>query len=126
MVNYSHTFCEASLTKAFSVLSLLLRLRQICSHTALICEEDDVTIDDNIENTEESKRDEVIRAQRLLGRDFVHQLKEKLLTEMRARVEDEKQVPSCSPLPQRFGAEALCSQLMHRSRMRSVLSASTF
>lgn len=80
------------------VLSMILRLRQLCSHTALICELDDVTIDESIDIAEESKRDELIRAHKTVGMNFVVQLKQKLLTEMRERMEAEKKVILSSSL----------------------------
>ncbi|KAH8116128.1 SNF2 family N-terminal domain-containing protein [Phellopilus nigrolimitatus] len=60
------------------VLVMLLRLRQVCSHTSLITEGEDYIIDDNLENTNEDKRDELILAQTLLGREFVTKLRSKL------------------------------------------------
>ena len=71
---------------------MILRLRQLCSHTALICEHENFTIDETIDIAEESKRDELIRATKTVGMNFVAQLKQKLLTEMRERMEAEKKV----------------------------------
>ena len=65
-------------TNGHVVLVMLLRLRQICSHTSLITEEEDVIVDDDIENTTEENRDEVIHAQTVVGREFVTKLKTKL------------------------------------------------
>ncbi|KAI5120898.1 hypothetical protein M0805_002998 [Coniferiporia weirii] len=60
------------------VLVLLLRLRQVCSHTSLITEQDGVIIDEDLENSGVDKRDELILAQTRLGRDFVNKIRSKL------------------------------------------------
>lgn len=78
---------------AFSaVLVMLLRLRQICSHTALIYEENGVVIDDTIENATEDDRDELIRAQTLIGREFVDKIRSKLKEIVLQRMAAEKEV----------------------------------
>ena len=74
------------------VLVLLLRLRQICTHTSLITEEDGVIIDDELENMDEDKRDDVIKAHSELGREFVDKLKKKLKNIALERMAAEKKV----------------------------------
>lgn len=71
---------------------LLLRLRQICSHTALITEEEDVIVDEDLENSNEANRDELIQAQTVAGREFVQKLKAKLKEVALGRMAAEKEV----------------------------------
>ena len=76
-----------------AVLVMLLRLRQICSHTSLITEEENVIIDDGADNTCDAKhKDDAVRAETLLGREFVVKIKEKLLKSARDRMAAEKDV----------------------------------
>ena len=79
---------------SFPVLVLLLRLRQICTHTSLITEQDGVIIDDELENMDEDKRDDVIKAHSELGREFVDKLKKKLRDIALERMAAEKKVVS--------------------------------
>ncbi|KAL5521625.1 hypothetical protein ACEPAF_2373 [Sanghuangporus sanghuang] len=60
------------------VLVLLLRLRQVCTHTSLITEDEGIIVDDELDNMDEDKRDDVIMAHSELGREFVDRLKKKL------------------------------------------------
>ncbi|KAL5514334.1 hypothetical protein ACEPAG_2422 [Sanghuangporus baumii] len=60
------------------VLLLLLRLRQVCTHTSLITEDEGVIVDDELDDMNEDKRDDVIKAHSELGREFVDRLKKKL------------------------------------------------
>lgn len=80
------------------MLVLLLRLRQICTHTSLITVGDTefVVIDDDLENTKEEKRDEVIQASTTMGREFVEKIKTKLkdLAMERMAAESQVSIPS--------------------------------
>ncbi|KAL5498669.1 hypothetical protein ACEPAH_2024 [Sanghuangporus vaninii] len=60
------------------VLVLLLRLRQVCTHTSLITEDEGIIVDDELDYMDEDKRDDVIKAHSELGREFVDRLKKKL------------------------------------------------
>lgn len=71
---------------------MLLRLRQLCSHPSLI--QDDktaylITGDGDDELTQESK-DELLRAQKLLGVNFVAKMKNQRLEIAQQRIEAEK------------------------------------
>lgn len=70
---------------------MLLRLRQVCSHTSLITEDEDVIIDDELETAPANKRDELIHVQTVIGRDFVTKLKQKLKDSALERIAAEKQ-----------------------------------
>ena len=71
---------------------MLLRLRQICSHTALITEEEGVIVDNDLDVSEPELRRELIRAQRTVSRDFVHHMKQKMKQLVLKRMQDEKEV----------------------------------
>lgn len=71
---------------------MLLRLRQICSHTSLITEEKDVIVDDNLEEADKNDEDELIQAHRVAGPDFVSKLKTKLREVAVERIAAEKEV----------------------------------
>lgn len=73
------------------VLVMLLRLRQICSHPALIQESDGVHLMQADDDDKEQK-DELYRASRLVGPVFVDQMKAKLLRSMAERMAKEKEV----------------------------------
>ena len=109
------------------VLVMLLRLRQICSHTSLITEEEDVIVDDDIENTTEENRDEVIHAQTVVGREFVTKLKTKLKEIWLERMKAEKEVHyTCTLSP--VVRLTFYSHLMRLSKMKTaqfVLTCST-
>ena len=106
---------------------MLLRLRQICSHTSLITEEEDVIVDDDIENTTEENRDEVIHAQTVVGREFVTKLKTKLTEIWLGRMKAEKEVHYISTLSPAVRL-TFYSHLMRLSKMKTaqfVLTCST-
>ncbi|TDL24597.1 hypothetical protein BD410DRAFT_786110 [Rickenella mellea] len=62
----------------YQVLVMLLRLRQICSHTSLITEEDGVISDEALNETKLETREELIHAQTSVSREFVVKMKAKL------------------------------------------------
>jgi SNF2 family DNA or RNA helicase len=75
-----------------AVLVLLLRLRQICSHPALIQEGETalVTPDEMDESIATEIRDELSRARNLVGSEFVAKMKFKLKETALRRIEAEK------------------------------------
>ncbi|KAF8647982.1 hypothetical protein AX16_006412, partial [Volvariella volvacea WC 439] len=74
------------------VLVLLLRLRQICSHPALIQEGADAFIDPNdTDHTSARLADELRRAAQLVSTEFVQRMKSKLRTTMLNRIAAEKE-----------------------------------
>ncbi|KIY70851.1 hypothetical protein CYLTODRAFT_419390 [Cylindrobasidium torrendii FP15055 ss-10] len=76
-----------------SILVLLLRLRQVCSHPALI-QENGVTVEseeDNAENWAEDKREELERARQIAGPDFVSTMRRRMKEDAKQRMEAEKQ-----------------------------------
>ena len=74
------------------MLVLLLRLRQICTHTSLITEDDGIIVDDDLENMDEDKRDDIINAHTELGRGYVDRLKKKFIDLALERMAAEKKV----------------------------------
>lgn len=84
------------------MLVLLLRLRQICSHPALIQENAEAFIiqdDDCDEGAPAEARTELARARELVSGDFVARMKYKRREIALKRMDAEKQVkpiPSCS------------------------------
>jgi hypothetical protein len=72
---------------------MLLRLRQVCSHPALIQETSDalVAADQLIDGHHDLKA-ELARAARLVSTDFVRKLKEKYFQDASARIQAEKEV----------------------------------
>ena len=111
-------------TNGHVVLVMLLRLRQICSHTSLITEEEDVIVDDDIENTTEENRDEVIHAQTVVGREFVTKLKTKLKEIWLGRMKAEKEVHYICTLSPAVRL-TFYSHLMRLSKMKTVQFALT-
>lgn len=75
----------------YSVLVLLLRLRQICSHPSLI-QEDGVTYIDSGNQEAGEKHTELVRAERLMGNDFVQRITAKFKQVMLDRMAAEKAV----------------------------------
>lgn len=75
-----------------TVLVLLLRLRQICSHPALIQEGEAALIapDELDESITSEIRDEIFRARNLVGSAFVAKMKLKLKETALRRIEAEK------------------------------------
>ena len=71
---------------------LLLRLRQICSHTSLITEDEGVIVDHDFDISDSSLRQELIRAQRMVSRDFVHHVRQRMKQIVLKRMQDEKNV----------------------------------
>lgn len=74
------------------VLVLLLRLRQICSHTSLITELDGVIADEDYDKTNESHAEQLARAESLVSRDFVLKMQTKFKELAIQRIEAEQQV----------------------------------
>lgn len=76
----------------YSVLVLLLRLRQICSHPALIQEGETALVspDEMDETITPKTRDELSRARSLVGLEFVAKMKMKLKETALRRIEAEK------------------------------------
>ncbi len=76
------------------VLVMLLRLRQVCSHTSLITEVDseNIIIADDDGDNQISKKEGVFHVQTLLGREFVEKLKQKLKDITFERMEAERKV----------------------------------
>ncbi|OAX39929.1 hypothetical protein K503DRAFT_865031 [Rhizopogon vinicolor AM-OR11-026] len=78
------------------VLVMLLRLRQICSHPALIQETSDALIAaDELIGGPDLKA-ELARAARLVSTDFVKKLKEKYFQDALARIQAEKESPDAT------------------------------
>lgn len=108
-----------------TILVLLLRLRQVCSHPALI-QENGVTVEseeDNAENWAEDKREELLRARQVAGPEFVSTMKRKMKEDAKQRMEAEKQVRlerHCESSPLLISP---CSPLMLPSSSASVTSA---
>lgn len=75
----------------YAVLVLLLRLRQICSHPSLI-QEDGVTYIDGSSQEAGEKHTEIVRAERLMGKDFVQCIRAKFKQVMLDRMAAEKAV----------------------------------
>jgi SNF2 family DNA or RNA helicase len=71
---------------------MLLRLRQVCSHPALIQETSDALVAaDQLIDGHDLKA-ELARAARLVSTDFVRKLKEKYFQDASARIQAEKEV----------------------------------
>ncbi|KAJ7136080.1 SNF2 family N-terminal domain-containing protein [Mycena epipterygia] len=77
-----------------SVLVLLLRLRQLCSHPSLIQEGDGTHFlaPDEVDEPEEY-RDELARARAVMSADFVKKMKEKFKESALRRIQAEKESP---------------------------------
>lgn len=73
------------------MLVLLLRLRQICSHPSLIQEEGVAFIADDNEEAG-AKHTELVRAERILGVEFVRRMRAKYKQVMLDRIAAEKAV----------------------------------
>lgn len=71
---------------------MLLRLRQVCSHTSLIAEDHGVIADEDLNDAKPEARDELIRAQMSLSREFVVKIKETLRKKAMQRIAAEKEV----------------------------------
>lgn len=69
---------------------LLLRLRQICSHPCLIQEHGDAIIEDNFEDKNISP--DLARAVRVMGSNFVTNMRSKMKEVALARLAAEKEV----------------------------------
>lgn len=81
------------------VLVLLLRLRQICSHPALIQEGGDAFVRPEEELTcSDDKRVELARAAHLVSPDFVERMRKKMKDEVLERMAAEKEVSHQSSL----------------------------
>ena len=78
------------------VLVMLLRLRQICSHSILIAEDGVYMIED--EGNDSDDADHVKLAMRQEGAEFVNKLKSKLKTKALALMEAEKSQVSILPI----------------------------
>lgn len=74
------------------VLVLLLRLRQICVHPALIQEGEEAGIDLSDFDVNHDKSSELARAKRLVSEDFVERMKKKLKEVSLERIAAEQQV----------------------------------
>ncbi|KLO17670.1 hypothetical protein SCHPADRAFT_900413 [Schizopora paradoxa] len=76
----------------YQVLVMLLRLRQVCSHTSLITEDDseDILIVDEDGDDTINRKEELFHVQTMLGREFVSKLKLKLKDIALERMEAEK------------------------------------
>lgn len=105
---------------------MLLRLRQICSHTSLITEEKDVIVDDNLEDADKNDEDELIQAHRVAGPDFVNKLKTKLREVAVERIAAEKEVSFWFPnFCVGVNVRYYCSRPMRPLRMKNVRFALT-
>ena len=71
---------------------MLLRLRQICSHTSLITEDEGIIVDHDLDIAAPELRQELIRAQRTVSRDFVHSVRQRMKQIVLKRMQDEKKV----------------------------------
>ncbi|KAJ7149019.1 P-loop containing nucleoside triphosphate hydrolase protein [Mycena crocata] len=79
-----------------SVLVLLLRLRQLCSHPALIQENGSHFLAPDEMDEPEEHRDELGRARAVMGPEFVKKMKEKFKESALARIEAEKESPDAA------------------------------
>lgn len=73
---------------------MLLRLRQVCSHTSLITEDDSenvIIVDEDGDDTI-NKKEELFHIQTMLGREFVSKLRQKLKDLALERMAAEKKV----------------------------------
>jgi SNF2 family DNA or RNA helicase len=78
------------LTSLFIVLVMLLRLRQICSHPALVQEEGTEVVLDV--HADEDLTPELVKARRVLGSGFVAKMQHKMKTRALERIAAEKEV----------------------------------
>ena len=83
------------------VLVILLRLRQICVHPALIQEGEDAVLELSDFGVNHGKNSELARAKRLVSEDFVERMKKKLKEISLERTAAEKQVSSHLRVPER-------------------------
>lgn len=75
-----------------SVLVLLLRLRQLCSHPALIQENGTYFLAPDEVDDPEEYRDELSRARAIMPAGFVNKMKDKFKEAALRRIEAEKEV----------------------------------
>lgn len=71
---------------------MLLRLRQVCSHTSLITESDGIIADEDYDETKESAKAQLARAEKLVSPEFVMKMKSKLKELALQRIQAEKEV----------------------------------
>lgn len=115
---------HTSLSNIFTVLVMLLRLRQICAHPALITEGGAAYVVGDQEDAN-GHNAELTRAQRLMGLDFVLRMREKFKQVALERMAAEKAV-SRLLYPCKISAhEPFSPRMPHwRAKTMSALSAS--
>ncbi|KAJ7696132.1 SNF2 superfamily protein [Mycena olivaceomarginata] len=90
--NITERLLNVSLLKNYaSVLVLLLRLRQLCSHPALIQENGSHFLAADEVDDPEEYRDELARARSIMPADFVKKMKEKFKERALSRMQTEQQ-----------------------------------